>query len=181
MQLKMTTTIEGVFQTINRPVIIKLLFPVLILLFSFTPKRTEKLNVPVIRKEVIIDSPFQSIDISGDISVILTNKPAGTVTIEGNESDVNNVRYRNKNNELIITAGRKKRFQQLTIYLSATKLNQMWVSGDGYVSSTGTIKTDNLHIWLNGDIKVKINTIGKISVDACDGYELVWKSALNRS
>ncbi len=177
----MKTNIQKLFQTINRPVFTKLLFPALLLLFSFTPKGTEKSNVPVIRKEVMIENPFQSINISGDISVILTNKPAGTIIIEGNESDVNKMRYKNKNNELVIDASKKKRSDQLTIYLSATMLKQMLINGDGDISSTGIIKTDDLHIWLNGDINVEINTIGKVSVDAYNGYDLFWKSPLNKS
>jgi len=177
----MKIKIQKLLQIIKRPIIIKLLFPATMLLFSFTPKDNKKSNVPVIKKEVIIERPFQSINISGDISLILTNKPAGTVTIEGDENDVNSIRYRNKNNELIIDASRKKGFDQLTIYLSAATLKSMLVNGNGHIYSTGIIKTDDLHIWLNGDISVEINALGKVSVDAYYDYDLFWKSPINKS
>ncbi len=168
----MKTNIQKLLQTLNRPIILKLLFPALLLLFSFTPGGTKKSKVAVIRKEVIIEKPFQSIIINGDISVILTNNPAGAIMVEGNENDLNKIRYKNKNNELILDASRKKSFAQITIYLSATMLKHMLINGDGDISSTGIIKTDDLHVWLNGDINVEINTIGKVSADAYNGYDL---------
>jgi hypothetical protein len=158
--------------------ILKLLVPASFLLFSFAPKGTEKPNGAVIRKEVIIGSPFQRISITGNISVMLTNKPAGTVLVEGNENDLNNMRYRIKDNELVINATRKKRSVQLTIYLSAAMLKNMLINGDGDVSSADVIKTDDLHIWLNGNLNVKINVIGKVSVDAFDNYDLLWEPLL---
>jgi Putative auto-transporter adhesin, head GIN domain len=171
----MKTKIQRLFQTITGPVIFKLLLLASFFLFSFTPEGTEKSNVPVIRKELTLVSPFQKIIINGDISVMLTNKPAGTVLVEGDENEVSNLRYRTKNNELIINAGKKKRSTQLSVYLSAGMLKNMLINGDGDISSTGTVQTNNLYIWLNGNVNVKINVIGEVSVDAFDSYDQVWE------
>lgn len=179
-QNKMKTKIERLLRTIKEPLIIRLLLPALLLLFSFAHGDKERSKAKVIRKEVIIGSSFQNIIINGNIWVILTNKPAGTISIEGNNRDVNTIRYKSKNNELVIDATRKKRVGQITIYVSATMLKHMLINGDGQISSTGIIKSDELNIWLNGIVNVDINIIGRVSVDTYDGYDLFWNSTLNR-
>ncbi len=173
----MKTKNQELLQNIKGTLFINLLFSASLLLFSFTPGDKEKSRVT---KEVIIGNPFENIIINGNIWVILTNKPAGTVTIEGDKNDVNKIRYRNKNNELVIDANRKKRAAQIIIYVSATMLRHMLINGDAQMSSTDIIKTDNLSIWLNGIVNVDIKIIGKVNVDAHDGYDLFWKSTLNR-
>jgi len=173
----MKSNIQRLFQFINRPVMTKL-FPSLFLLFSFRPGGdTEGRKLPVIQKEVIVD-PFQTVRINGDISMVLTNEPAGTLVVEGNENDVNRIKYIVKNNELTIDAHRKNRLDEITIYLSAATLKSMLVNGDGNISSIGIIKPADLHIWLNGNVDIKVKTTGKISVDSYDSYELFWKSPL---
>ncbi len=172
----MKNNIQGFFRNIRRPLIIKLILPASLLLFSFMPKGREKSDPQVIKKELITNKHFQNVYIIGNISVILTSEPAGTVVIEGNKNDVDNTKYKNKNSELTIYAGKKKRFGKITIYLSAGTLKQMLINGDGNVASIGTVKTDNLQIWLNGNIDVDININGKVSVDSGDGYELSRKS-----
>jgi hypothetical protein len=68
----------------NTSLIIKLVFPCLFLLFSFkSVKDIGSPKLPLIKKELKVESAFQNIRIEGDISVILTNDPAGTVIIEG--------------------------------------------------------------------------------------------------
>lgn len=110
---------------------------------------------------------------------IACNNPAGTVILEGKENDVSKIWFTFKNNKLIIHANRKNNFDELKIYLSATMLKHVLINGDGDISSTGIIKTDNLHIWLNGNVKVKINIIGNISVDAFNDTDLLWEPLLN--
>ena len=108
--------------------------------------------------------------------MILTNAPSGTITIEGKEKDIKRIRHSVKNNELVIDARRKNCFSKLIIHLPATRLQSMQINGDGNISSTGMIQSDELHITLNGAIDVKIKTTGKLHVDAPRDYELEWKS-----
>ena len=173
----MNTKIQGLYKTIYSPQILKLLLPSLLLLFSFRPgEGTGRPKLPVIRKEVKVENHFKSVRINGDISMILTNEPAGTLMMEGNEKVLNNIRYKVRNNELTIDAHKKNRLDKLTIYLSAATLQTMQVNGDSFVSSTDVIKPDNLQIWLNGIITVNLKTIkGHVKVDAFDGYDMNWE------
>src|SRR5512135_2547715 len=100
----MNKTVQEPYQTMIRSLIFKKLLPASFLLFSFTPKNAENSGGPVVRKVLTIVNPFQKLVINGDISVMLTDKPPGTVLIEGDEDDVNNIKYRIKNNELVINA-----------------------------------------------------------------------------
>src|SRR6478609_4259002 len=112
----MKANIQGLYQTINRPLIIKLLFPSLFLLFSFKAvKNIDVQKLPVIRKELKVENVFQSIRIEGDISVVLTNDPAGTVIVEGREKELTKIKAAFKNNILIIDVNRKNIFAKLTL------------------------------------------------------------------
>src|SRR6188768_1564486 len=112
----MKANITGLYQAVNMRLLIKLVFPSLFLIFSF--KFVEDIGspkLPAIRKELKVESAFQNIRIEGDISVILTNDPAGTVIIEGKEKEVNKIRAVLKNNILIIDANLKGIFTKLTL------------------------------------------------------------------
>ncbi len=178
----MKTNIQRLYQTINGPLILKLAFPSLLLLFSYNnPERTGVSKPPIIRKELKVDSTFRSIQIEGDISVMLTNDPAGTIIIEGKENELNKIRPVFKNDVLFIYLNRKNIFSKLTLYLSVTTLQAIRLNGDANISSIESIKADHLHLSLNGNIKVKVNTVGHLSVDTPDDIELIWKSpSLNR-
>lgn len=177
----MKSNIQKRYQTINKLPVIRLFFPSLLLLFSFTPgDGTEQKNPPVIQKEIKVEGLFQNVRVYGDISMILTNDPSGTITIEGKEKDIKRIRHGVKNNELFIDARRKNYFNKLIIYLPATTLQSMQINGDGDVSSTDMLQSDELHITLNGAIDVKVKTTGKLRVDAPNEYELSWKSPLKQ-
>ena len=165
--------------SMKKPFIIKLLFPSLLFLFSFKAiKNIDVPKLPVIRKELKVESAFQSIRIEGDISVVLTNDPAGTVIVEGREKELNKIKAVFKNNILIIDANRKNIFGKLTLYLSAITLQSIQLIGDANISSIEFIKSDHLHMSLNGNIKVKVNTMDQLSFDSPDDIELLWKSPL---
>ena len=57
----------------------------------------------------------------------------------------------------------------------------MQVNGDGDISSTGMIQSDELHITLNGAVDVKIKTTGKVNIDAPGDLELKWKSPVKKT
>jgi hypothetical protein len=166
-------------QLITAPLVAKLIFPALLVLISFKPaEATAKPKLPVIRKELKIESAFQNIRIEGYISVILTNDPVGTVIIEGKEKELNKIEPVIKNNTLIMDAYGKNPFAKLTLYLSAKTLKTIQFNGNGNISSIDFIQSDRLNISLNGNIKVKVKTMGQINFDTADEIDLLWKTPL---
>lgn len=123
-----------------------------------------------------MDRAFKGIRLEGDISVILTNDPPGTVIVEGTEKELNKIMPVFENNVLIIDVNRKHFFARLTLYLSAITLQTMQLNGDGNISSTDFIRSAHLHISLNGNINVKVKTLGQISFDMPDDIELLRES-----
>ncbi|MBC7886349.1 MAG: DUF2807 domain-containing protein [Ferruginibacter sp.] len=174
----MKANMQRLRQTINT-LMITLVFPSLLSLFSFTPgPGTKAPGLALIQKQVKVENAFQMVKIDGDISVVLTNEPVGRLMVEGKERDVNRIRFTVKNNKLIIDAQRKTSFDALTIYLPATGLQAILVNGDTDISSAGIIKVDDLHISLNGLSSVRVTTTGKLSFDTPYEYELLWGSLL---
>lgn len=177
----MSANIKNLYQIITKSPVIKLFVPSLLLLFSFKPvDGTEKQDPPVIQKKMNVGGSFQNVRIYGDVSLILTNEPSGTIVIEGKEKDINKIKHRVNDSELVIDARRKNYFNKVIIYLPAANLQSMQINGDGNISSTGIIHSDELHITLNGAIDVKVKTTGKLSVDAPNEYELEWKSSFKQ-
>ena len=173
----MKTYIQRLYQATNSRLIIKLVLPTLFLLFSFKPGEDNGVpGVSVLRKQFKIESAFQSIRIEGDISLVLTNDPTGTVIIEGKENELKKINPVLEKKILIINANRKPLFAKLTMYLSAITLQAIQLNGDGNISSIDFIQSECLHISLNGNINVKVKTMGQLSFDKPDDIELVWKS-----
>lgn len=168
MQHKMKSNIQKVYQTINRP------FLLLSSLSGFGNTGATKLIVT--KKAISFEGSFQDVLIDGDISLVLTNDPAGTLMIEGCEKDVNRVTCRVKNNKLIIDAGSSSNCNELTVYLSAARLLSMRINGDADISSMGVIKSDELRISMNGKVTVKVKTTGNLSFDTPDYYDLLWRA-----
>lgn len=172
---------KKIFDTLNGTYITRFVCPSLLLLLSFRP--TDNIESPKqlsIRKELKVEGDFKNIRIDGNVSlVMLTNEPAGTIMVEGREKNLNKIKYVLKNDTLFIQVNRVFSFPKLTLYLSARTLKAMQVNGDTNISSSDFIKSDNLHISLNGNIHVNVKTMGKLSVDAPEDFELLWKSPLS--
>lgn len=178
----MKPTTQKPYHVVNKLFLIKLFLPsfVLLLLSFRSGDTTEGKNPPVVQKEMKIEGLFQNVRIYGDVSMVLTNEPSGTVIIEGKEKDIKKLKHSVKNNELVIDARKKNYFNKLTIFLPATTLQSMQVNGDGDISSTDMIRSDELHLTLNGAVDVKIKTTGKLRVNAPNEYELSWKTPIKQ-
>lgn len=171
---------QNIYQNAKRRLIIKLIFPSLFLLVSFKSDGGNGIRKwPILKREFKMDSAFQNIRIEGDISVVLTNAPAGSFIIEGKEIELNKIRPVVESNLLILDLNRKSIFEKLTLYLAAASLQTIQVNGDGNISSTDYIKSAHLHILLNGNIKVSVKTMGQLSFDTAEDIELVQKPPLS--
>ncbi len=170
----MKTSIQRPGKISGGPKSTVLIFSFLLLLCSFKPaENNQPQESPIVKKELKISERFKRIRFEGNVSVLLTNDPAGTIIIEGKENLVKRISGVFENNTLIVNVNHHRWFAKLTIYLSAKTLQSLQINGDGNISSIEFIQSDHLHISLNGYIKVKIKTIGQISFDAPDDIELL--------
>lgn len=178
----MKTNFQSLYKNIKKLLLTGMIFPFILLLCSFKPPENSQLQKSsIIKKELKINGNFKSITLEGNVSVVLTNDAAGTIIIEGKEKLVNKVKTFFENNTLIIDVVQNHWFAKITIYLSAKTLQSLQLNGDGNISSRDFIQSPSLHITLNGTIKVKIKTMGKLSFDAPDDVELIRKPSSGKT
>jgi Putative auto-transporter adhesin, head GIN domain len=139
------------------------------------PEPVSKLLLPdpVIKKELKVEKAFKGIRIEGDISLVLTNAPAGTVIVEGKQNQIGKLNPIFETTTLVIDASQKNFFSKFTIYLSALALEAIQFNGDGNISSAEFIQSNHLYITLGGAIDIRIKTLGQISFDTREDIELV--------
>jgi hypothetical protein len=121
-------------------------------------------------KEISNGHAVETVDIRGDVSIVLTNALGTNILLEGNNKDIGAVRTTVKNGRLEINAERKG-FSKLTVYLNVTDIHSLVVTGNAQIFSSG-ISVDNLDIILNGDSFVEVHHQGKLRIIPGDGYEL---------
>ena len=124
-------------------------------------------------KEVNIMGWFHEVEVRGDVTVILTNGPAGKLWLNGNMDDLERVQTSVKNERLSINADMKRRKSKLTVYIPIATIASLVINGDTEVYSSGTIKTNDLEILLNGTSLVSVKYLGRLKVFAGERCELI--------
>lgn len=139
-------------------------------------KASRDKETPVTRKELKFENQFQTVNIEGDVTVIFTNEPIGSIAIEGQERHLDKVRYILEDNKLTIDVNQIADFKKITVYLSAIALQHFQMNGNADISSFGTLNTNQMHLYLNGNISLKIRTTGQLFFDSPDDIELTKRS-----
>ncbi|MBC7886791.1 MAG: DUF2807 domain-containing protein [Ferruginibacter sp.] len=124
------------------------------------------------RKEINIGEAFQQVEVRGDVTLVLSNGPAGGLLLEGNQKDISGVKTILKNGQLVIDAAKKKSFAKLVVYIPAADIKSLIVYGAAEIFSSGKIKTPELEIILNGESFVTVNYEGIVKVTAGEEYYL---------
>lgn len=150
---------------------------VLLLLFIVCHSITVKAQVTLTsvltsRNEIKIPGTYQRIEVRGDVTVVLTNEPAGTFLVEGNPIEFNKVKPTLKNGRLLINAEKKTSFEKLIVYVPITAVTALLITGEAEIFSSGTIITNGLEITLNGTSQLAVHYQGKLQISPADGYHL---------
>lgn len=136
------------------------------LIKSYSPKPND-------HKEVNIMESFHQVEVRGDVVVILTNEPANKLWLNGDMADLDRVQTSVKNKQLRINAEMKRRKSKLTVYIPIATIASLIIDGDTEVYSSGTIKTHDLEILLNGTSLVSVKYLGGLKVIAGERCELI--------
>jgi hypothetical protein len=103
--------------------------------------------------------PFKKIEVSGAANVVYTQSDTLKLRVVANDDEINNIFTTYENGTLVIKA--KGSFTHAPkIYVSGDSLNQITSSGISKLTTTNTLKTDNLSINATGasDIFANIDT-----------------------
>lgn len=123
-------------------------------------------------KELAIGQEFENVEITGDVTVVLTNAMSSNIVLRGTGKDINTVKTIEKERSLEINAEKKKTGSRLIVYLPVVNMHSLRVSGNAQIFSSGDIKVDDLEIILNGNALVKVYCYGNLKVTPAEGYEL---------
>src|SRR3954451_7741771 len=106
--------------------------------------------------------PFEGIEVSGAVSLYLSQGPVPGVAVSAGEAKYNNkVRTEVKNGILRISVdggvwnGFNWTNRKLRAYVTATDLKRLEVSGASYVSISGAVKTEDIKMEVSGASEVK--------------------------
>lgn len=115
---------------------------------------------------------FNEIEVRGnDIKIILTDNLDDQLVFQGNPKDVKAAKATVVNGKLIIDASRKKSYTEFKVYMSTANVRSMVTFGKMEILSSGTIKTRDLKLILNGSSLVSINHDGNLRIVPGSGYE----------
>lgn len=152
----------------------KLLMPALALVIFMT---SDAQIYPVGRsavahQEINNSLAFENVEVTGEVTVILTNSQSRSIMLQGNSKDITVVKTTEKDRTLEINAEKKRTASKLIVYLPVAKMRSLRVTGNTQVFSSGDIRVDDLEIILNGDAMVRVYCYGNLRVKPAEGYEL---------
>lgn len=122
-------------------------------------------------KSVSVPS-FKKITVNGNIDVALSEGGSSMAVIQGDAILAEAVTFVVSNDELIITANPKLKFKgKLMVTVSVNKLQAIRVNGASEIVSINPLQSEKLQVQINADCKVRLQSTGKIAIEAMEGYE----------
>ena len=123
-------------------------------------------------RKIDLAETFNEIEVRGnDIKIILTDNLDGQLVFRGSPKDVQDEKATVINGKLIIDASRKKSYTEFKVYMSTANARSLVTFGKMEILSSGTIKTRDLKLILNGSSLVSINHDGNLKIVPGSGYE----------
>lgn len=111
-------------------------------------------------KESRTVSNFKYITLNGDINLIITQGSTETLTIEADDSVIQNVKTEVKNNRLTISyvPPSAQVTKEVNVYLTVKDLNSIDIYGSGTVKAAN-IETNKLNVYISGSGNAYINNL----------------------
>jgi hypothetical protein len=116
---------------------------------------------------------IEHLNIQDNIDVVLIQGAAddNSIVLDQNVSDKLNLKLSNKT--LVIAAqGFFSKKQKLTVYVYVNKLKTLTVEGNSEVKTMGSLDTDKLDVYIDGDTQVHLRTNGVIKAHSLNDSEI---------
>lgn len=126
-----------------------------------------------ITKTIAFEHNVNQANVTGHFEIVLVPSYSDKVIVEGEQSVVDRVETVFKNGKLSIYDNRPDKRKAIRIYVAAKELSQLFVYGQGSVTSEGKLISSLSQILLDGEIEVKVNATCKVNVMAGYDYDLV--------
>lgn len=155
--------------------------PLIVFTISLAASAQNGFQTPLIQsREIELVKKYDQVEVIGDVTIILTDNLEGKIIFRGNAKEVQAAKVSIKNRKLIIDANRKRSVDKFTVYLPASTMRLLIASGKTEVLSSGTIKTRDLEIFLNGSSYVSVRYNGKLNIVPGAGFELIGNMNLSQ-
>ena len=115
----------------------------------------------------------EHLNIQGNFDVVLVQGAPddNIILMDQNASDKLNVRLSNK--KLVIAAQEhSSKTQKFTVYVYVNNLKAITVEGDGQVKTEGSLKSDKIEVFIDGEAKVHLKTNGQIEAYSLSDSEI---------
>lgn len=131
------------------------------------------INDRPLRRTIILNQECQQIEVWGNVQIILSPAYSDRIIFQGLMKDVNGIETKLKKGKLSVNAEKLQGSSTTTIILPAAMLDFIRVNGNGDITSAGKLNRPHLTVELNGEVKLQIHSLGKISVVTPEEYNLV--------
>lgn len=159
----------------------RILLPIIVFTTSLMASAQADFQTPLIQsREIELVKKYDQVEVIGDVTIILTDNLEGKTIFRGNPKEVQAAKVTIKNGKLVIDADRKRSVSKFTVYLPASPMRLLIASGKSEILSSGTIKTRDLEIFLNGSSYVSVRYDGKLNIVPGAGFELVGNMNLSQ-
>ena len=115
---------------------------------------------------------YNSIVVSGDISIVLIEDNASVVSIQGKEKMVDQACLEVKEGVLYVHGKKGPWRNKTVVYIPVQKLRRITLTGASEVASMGILNSERLHIRVEGCCKVSVKNKGVVTVDNDSDYEI---------
>lgn len=117
---------------------------------------------------------FHSVTVSDNVNIILAENLSTTISIQGKEKLVNAIKLEVKNGVLHVSSNRSPLKNKAVVYIPVRLLNSLTVNGASEVYSMGHLQSANLHIKLDGPVKMSVKSTGTITIDHEQEWEITY-------
>lgn len=132
--------------------------------FSQDKKTTEPLTT------VQFSEAITSLTINDNLTVVLTDGASPNISAEGNSKALS---ARLDDGHLLLSARYPHQTPQTVVYVPAGLLRKVFLNDAGTVRSATALKQDKLKIFMSGEGKVEVRSLGAVTVETLDDVQFV--------
>lgn len=122
-------------------------------------------------RKVPVTKQFRSLNVSDNITILLTTEPATEITVQGTGAELQRARVVIKNNCLYVWMNGSVDGRNVTVRVPASQLEQIQVEGDSQVRATAILLNPKLEVTVNGACRLSLRSRGIIEVKETPDYE----------
>lgn len=159
-------------KTIMKPKI----FAVILLLTAFVTSSFAKSGSPAVKREIAIMAPFKKIIVGEYINVVLVQDPYRlTITVSGDEKNVQYVHTNIYNNRLTISSKKNLTGKKITVYIPVGDLSEVHLSTGASVSGEGILKFPDLTVIMSDDTHTSLDVLGDVKISSNENCDFVYE------